>query len=357
MARNVLLISHELSLTGSPLFLIHLAELLSKTCKIYLYSPVGTEQQFQMLLQRCGVSSDTIERIDWTALMCSKSFLQSCKLVLLNTCVAASIGQQLLVHMGSAWIRATVAWWIHEFDQNFLLGTPKKWAIDSAIRVVFESTASRNRWKRALWRNPLQVIPLALPQTFVVAANAHKKEQTISEEVVFVSVGTVCEQKKQLQLVKWFAASVLPSARLLVVGFNVVATAYQSEIKQWCAERELTNRIELIEACVDVHPHYRRADVFLHGNGDENFGLVLLEAMAYSLPIICADGQGGAKEIIENNVTGLFFQPNQLSFTSALAFACNNNVWRTNAGTAGKKRFETMFSEENLLRAINPLMA
>jgi glycosyltransferase involved in cell wall biosynthesis len=64
--------------------------------------------------------------------------------------------------------------------------------------------------------------------------------------------------------------------------------------------------------------HMQRARGFVFG-GEEDFGIILLEAQACGTPVI-AYGRGGALETVVENETGLFFgEQNVDSLQSAVA--------------------------------------
>lgn len=80
-------------------------------------------------------------------------------------------------------------------------------------------------------------------------------------------------------------------------------------------ELGLTSSIHF-EGNVDFPENYlHEATVYLHTATYEPFGLVLLEAMAAGVPIVCTDGKGN-RDIIDNNVNGIIdssFNPKVLA--------------------------------------------
>jgi glycosyltransferase involved in cell wall biosynthesis len=57
--------------------------------------------------------------------------------------------------------------------------------------------------------------------------------------------------------------------------------------------------------------HYTSADIFLHCSITETFGLVVLEAMASSVPVIARD-EGGPSDTVDHGRTGYLVPPNDL---------------------------------------------
>ena len=94
-------------------------------------------------------------------------------------------------------------------------------------------------------------------------------------------------------------------------------------------------------------------DIVIYTPPDEHFGIVPLEAMYASKPVI-AHNSGGPKESIVDSVTGYLFEG--LDISEKLATLIKNKPLRLQYGAAGKQRFVEKFSfpafSENLNSAI-----
>jgi len=87
-----------------------------------------------------------------------------------------------------------------------------------------------------------------------------------------------------------------------------------------------------------------RSDIFAFPTRNETFGLVLLEAMQYSLPCI-SSCEGGIPDIIENGVTGFTIENiSSAELSDKIIFLKNNPEIRKRMGNAGKERYNKFFS-------------
>lgn len=113
----------------------------------------------------------------------------------------------------------------------------------------------------------------------------------------------------------------------------------------------------------DKNLFFEEADVFVFPTfyHNECFPLVLLEAMQYSLPIISTP-EGGIADIVLNGETGFLTQQQNVKLlTEKLELLILNPTLRESMGTAGKKRFDELFTmekfENNLINILKKTLA
>jgi glycosyltransferase involved in cell wall biosynthesis len=104
----------------------------------------------------------------------------------------------------------------------------------------------------------------------------------------------------------------------------------------------------------EKNSYYQQTDIFVFPTLNEAFGLVLLEAMQFELPVIASD-EGGIPDIVVNNKTGYIVPKNDAAeLANKLVSLINDPSLRQNMGIAGKKRFEENFTirqfEERMVR-------
>jgi len=101
--------------------------------------------------------------------------------------------------------------------------------------------------------------------------------------------------------------------------------------------------------------YYAAADVCVVPSHYEPFGLVAIEAMASSTPVV-ASNVGGLQFTVVPEVTGLLAPPRDVAaFAAAIDRILLNPQWRDELGEAGRKRVETKFSWDGVATQLNQL--
>jgi glycosyltransferase involved in cell wall biosynthesis len=128
-----------------------------------------------------------------------------------------------------------------------------------------------------------------------------------SEVLSFVNVGGFVAKKNQ----KFF----IPLAKELIknkIEFKIILLG-DGPLRNDFIEEMKTNHLdayfELPGNVDNVEDYYAKAKIYIHAATYEPFGLVLLEAMAAGLPVVCLDG-GGNRDIIEDGKNGFMINEN-----------------------------------------------
>ena len=112
-----------------------------------------------------------------------------------------------------------------------------------------------------------------------------------------------------------------------------------------------SGRVAFVGAVSDevLQQHYADADLFVLPSRFESFGLVLLEAMAFGLPLV-ASAIGGITEIVDDAV-GLLVQPESVgALTGTLERLCRDADLRLRLGAEARARFVERWSIEAATR-------
>ncbi|MGB3533044.1 MAG: glycosyltransferase [Microcoleaceae cyanobacterium] len=132
-------------------------------------------------------------------------------------------------------------------------------------------------------------------------------------EIMVLLLGTVCQRKGQQDLVKALVTlppEWCPRIRCFIVGDR--PSLYSTELSQLVQQlpEGLQSQITIVSETPETAKYYQAADVFVCTSRVESYPRVILEAMAYNLPIITTP-VFGIPEQVRENVNALFYTPNQ----------------------------------------------
>ncbi|RVT94938.1 glycosyltransferase [Sphingomonas crocodyli] len=95
--------------------------------------------------------------------------------------------------------------------------------------------------------------------------------------------------------------------------------------------------------------HYASCDIFAAPSRYESFGLIFVEAMIFSKPVV-GIAVGGVPEVVTNEVDGLLIPVDDKDLlTSQISRLIDNPELRTKIGMTGRTTFETRFHIERML--------
>ena len=139
----------------------------------------------------------------------------------------------------------------------------------------------------------------------------------------------------------------LPGLELRIAG-AVVDPAYLQDLKQLVRREQLDGLVSFLGPRRDVLDLMGQSDVLLHTADTEAFGMVLIEAMAVSLPVI-APAIEGPKEIVEDQVSGLLVPPGEVGrYAEAIRALMKNPELGHQLSFNARKRVETLFNAERM---------
>ena len=155
------------------------------------------------------------------------------------------------------------------------------------------------------------------------------------------------------------AAARLDTTALVIVGAPLFGeVAYEAELARLVERLGLAGRVKLLGFREDIPRLMRAVDVVVHtSTAPEPFGRVLVEAMLVERPVIASDA-GGAREIVEDGVTGLLVPPGQPdALAEALRRLLDDPALRLAMGRRGRERAERQFTLVPTLEALDRLVA
>ncbi|GAB2268126.1 hypothetical protein Dimus_003105 [Dionaea muscipula] len=377
-SKLVLLVSHELSLSGGPLLLMELAFLLrgvgAEVVWITYQKPTGPDEviyslENKMLDRGVQVLSAKGQKAIDTALKAD--------LVVLNTAVAGKWLDAVLKE-NVPLVLPKVLWWIHEmrghyFKLEFVKHLP------SVAGAMIDSHTTAEYWKN----RTKERLGIKMPETFVVHLGNSKELMEVAEnnvakrvlrehvreslgvrndDLLFAIINSVSRGKGQdlflrsfheaQQLIKEKKLQV-PPMHAVIVGSDMSAqTKFETELRSFVAEKRFQDRIHFINKTLTVAPYLASIDVLVQNSQarGECFGRITIEAMAFQLPVL-GTAAGGTMEIVVNETTGLLHSAGKEGVTPLaknMVKLATHVERRLTMGKKGYERVKERFLEHHM---------
>ncbi len=159
--------------------------------------------------------------------------------------------------------------------------------------------------------------------------------EQINEPIKIVNVGSFQAKKNQSFIIE--IAKVLNSKGIKFQIDLLGDGKLKSSVEQKIKDEGLQNIIFCQGIVKDVPLWLKSSDIYLHTAWYEPFGIVLLEAMASGLPIVCLDGKGN-RDIIKDNYNGIFLKKQDPElFAKSIMSLIEDKELRKTLATNGQK--------------------
>ena len=172
------------------------------------------------------------------------------------------------------------------------------------------------------------------------------------DEIMVLLLGTVCSRKGQKDIIEampLLSNDVVQKMRLFIVGDR--PSSYSSEMRAMVSAlpKERSNKILIIPETEETAPYYSAADIFVCTSRMESYPRVILEAMAYGLPIISTPAFGIVEQV-RDGVNGEFYQEgNAAELSGKLKSLILNKVKREKYQINSKIVLESLTGFEEMI--------
>ncbi|KAK4274801.1 hypothetical protein QN277_017975 [Acacia crassicarpa] len=381
-SKLVLMVSHELSLSGGPLLLMELAFLLrgvgSDVVWITYQKPSESDEvmyslENKMLDRGVQVFPAYGEKAIDTALKAD--------LVILNTAVSGKWLDAALKEKVPD-VLPKVLWWIHEMRGHYF-------KVEYVKHLPFVAGAMIDSHVTAeLWKNRTRErLGIKMPETYVVHLGNSKELMEVAEDsvskrvlrehvreslgvrnddILFALINSVSRGKGQDLFLRSFYESLkliqekklqVPALHAVVVGSDFSAhTTLEIELRKYVADKKIQDRVHFINKTLTVAPYLAAIDVLVQnsqGRG-ECFGRITIEAMAFRLPVL-GTAAGGTMEIVVNGTTGLLHPEGKkgvMPLANNIVKLATHVERRLTMGKRGYDRVKEMFMEHHMAHRI-----
>lgn len=354
--KQVLAISHELSLTGAPVVFQQAIEVLRRHgYTIHVISPSDGPMYDTLHQSGISVSYDRLlfqrEEPYWAQIAASYD------IVMVNTIVGYTAVERLQSY------GIPIFWWLHE-----------SWTLFPAIAPAMPDRIAPNVHVYCVSDYSLKVCkrlkPAYCPGRLIYGLqdllNTPCQEHLIQKKarMLFTQIGYLHDLKGQdilLKAIHLLPPDIADRCQFLFIGKNCQESTFQL-VKAAC-QRE-PDKIQYLDQIPrqDVLSVIRDSDCLICASRDDSMPAVLAEGWMFSTPCICSAHTGTAS-LIQNGQNGLVYKndnPKALA-RSIQTFVTLSDFQRKNLGVQGRKTFESVFDlsifQQNLLGIFSDLLS
>jgi N-acetyl-alpha-D-glucosaminyl L-malate synthase BshA len=182
-----------------------------------------------------------------------------------------------------------------------------------------------------------------------VGLRTEEEAQEINpEERILLHASNFRKVKRVVNIVETMRIVVdhFPEVRLIIAGDGPT----RIEVERKIEELDLCNNVHLLGVKSNMQEIMCSADVFLLNSTLEGMPLVLLEAMACSVPVVTTPA-GGIPELVRPGKDGAVTKGfEQEEYAQTIIELLENDSKRKSLGKAGRKRVEESFSAERIVK-------
>lgn len=223
--------------------------------------------------------------------------------------------------------------WEH-FNFNVNQGKKRSKLREQAARycdaVVTLTERDKDNWLKGTIHQS-QIISIDNPCPFPV-------QEYIKEEdtKTVLAVGRLTTQKGfDMLLEAWIQViKAMPDWILKIVGEG----EDRDTLTEFIKKNDLTDSVELVGAADNVSKYYQQAEIFCLSSRFEGFGVVLIEALAFGLPIVSFDCDTGPAEILKDSDSILVPENNINLLALSLIDLMGNKEQRKNISLKSKEK-------------------
>jgi len=255
-----------------------------------------------------------------------KRFLRENKIDVLIT-----VGGHLNYYGWRAKSKCTWIAWEHEmydFNKSLYVRVSKYIGIKKANEIVVLTKYDKKRYSEE-WKKQADKVKVIGNFT----DSFYKKDENVHNTVI--AVGRLWNIKQFDLLIEAWALinKEIPGWKLLILGEGSERDKLESLVKNYGL-----NNVSMPGNKSNISEYYENADIYAMTSVAEGFSLVLLEAMAHSLPIVAFKSNGGVAELVDEKNGIKVEQGNVKELASSLRLLIKQPDKRISLGKASYER-------------------
>ena len=334
----VLLVSHQLDLTGAPVALMNMAEMLKKMG----YDPVVASPADGPLAQQIQMPVIVYPSICKDDLVSDAAYMF--ELIVCNTVENSELVNRL---NGK---ETPVLWWIHEADGAY---TQKRKSLMPYHLFPNITVLAGGFWAKKMLLNHfphyhVNELLYAVPDLTDQIKNKSVLPKTSDGITTFALIGTLLSRKGQdvlLNAIDLLSESVLEKCRFVFVGQNadqrygtLVCKAVEGKPGKVLYYPQIDRD--------DIPDLYQQIDCLICASRDDPMPLVVTEACQFSKLIICSDCTGSASLLKKQDAGFVFENENAEQLAGLIGYVVENRSSLDDLKIRARELYETYFAQE-----------
>lgn len=239
-----------------------------------------------------------------------------------------------------------IGWEHFSFNNNFGKNSrrlSRQLAARYCDSIITLTEKDRQCWLKNTKHNS-QITTIANPCPFLIQdkASVDKKETK-----VVLAVGRLSYLKGFDMLLEAWVKVVkdAPFWKLKIIGDG----QEKDKLNDFIVKNNLIENVEMPGNTNNVEQYYEEAEIFCLSSRSEGFGMVLVEALSFGLPIVSFDCEAGPAEVLQGT-DSILVPPNDIDLlASALLALINDEEKREDMYVVNKNKAE-LYQTENILK-------
>ena len=228
--------------------------------------------------------------------------------------------------------------------------------IKRATAIHFTTEAEKEEYLKAgLPINKSIIIPNGLEgyeirNNYGCTDDKFRKRLGIAEDArIVLFLGRLHPIKGLDTLIPAFAEVIKKEPKAILVLAGPDDEGYGQKIKSQISNLKISDKVIFTDMLLgeEKEAAFREADVFVLPSYSESFGMAVVEAMSFGLPVVITEGVGISPSINRAGA-GLVINKDEKQLTEAILKILNNPELAKKMGENGKKLVETEFSSEKV---------
>lgn len=346
---QIVIITHELSLTGAPMCLLYLADyFIKRGWGVTVVSPFDGELRKEFISLGIRVIIDEILLISDNFY---RDYLDECNLVVVNTV-------KMYYLLENCYKKKPTIWWLHEPESLYKYVPDNAWEVLNFKKIcicIVSEFAKRVFLKYSRVKNEnISILPFGIPDCKSVYDC--KIINDYMEKITFVVVGEISKLKGHdvLNKAMLLLTDMSDKYRIVYIGNsqNEFANEVKKQIIRYRFPVEIKGKLAHSEVMLEIH----HSNVVLCASREESMSASIVEGMMLGKICVVTNNTGIA-DYIEDGSNGFVCNVEDAkALSDKMRFIIENYHRLKDVGNAARYTYETYFSINKFEKNISKIL-